>query len=115
MNGEVIHAGSETNAFAYRLLTGTGGRKQVHIDTRFGFAVKWDGKQLLRIVAHQTALLRHRVEGLCGEFDDRKEGDLVTSDGRDAGDNVDEFTRSWMVEGYDDSTEGLDDKLFTNL
>ncbi|XP_054031516.1 IgGFc-binding protein [Dryobates pubescens] len=70
------------------------------VETDFGVIVKFDGNHHLEITLPQTYF--SKVQGMCGNFNDNREDELVLPNGTLVG--VTDFGNSWKVEA--DSDEG---------
>ncbi|XP_020897325.1 mucin-2 [Exaiptasia diaphana] len=62
-----------------------------------GLTVKWDRNMGLHI--YLTSKYKGKVCGLCGNFDGNQYNDFLKSNGKSAGNNVNDFAKSWQAGG----------------
>lgn len=78
----------------------------VIVETDFGLTVQYDWKEYLLITVPGS--FSSRVCGLCGNFNSKKEDDLVTPSGSQAN-SVGALGKSWRVHGLPDDAQCQDE------
>ncbi|XP_044147025.1 zonadhesin-like [Bufo gargarizans] len=67
---------------------------RIYLETDFGLSISFDGKENAEIVVPNT--YQEMLQGLCGNFDGRRNNDFTTPEGRLLGD-VESFGESWNL------------------
>lgn len=78
----------------------------VFVETDFGLTVQYDWKESLLITVSDK--LSGKVCGMCGNFNDNKDDDMVTPSGSKAS-NVAAFGKSWRVPGVPEDAQCQDE------